>query len=88
MSLILPTIYEYSICMSGHTPMYNGAPEHKKLSGSVSLVLEPMGTAGGTVTVKVTDETPPTVMLLTSGTSDPITFTLYVGETFKMMLAR
>ena len=57
-------------------PMYDSAAEHEKLSGSVSLVIEPTGTDGGVVTVKVTDES------LTSdapinGKSDPITFTLY-----------
>ena len=55
-------------------PSYDSAAEHQKLSGSVSLVLEPTGVAGDVVTVKVTDDTedadaptkPP-----------PITFTLY-----------
>ena len=56
--------------------MYNGAAEHEKLSGSVTLVLEPTGTVGGVVTVKVTDETP-TTDAPTNGKSDPITFTLY-----------
>ena len=55
---------------------YNGAAEHEKLSGSVSLVLEPTGTDGDVITVTVTDETP-TNDAPTNGTSDPITFTLY-----------
>ena len=42
--------------MSAHTRMYDSVAEHEKLSGSVSLVIEPTGTAGGVVTVKVTDE--------------------------------
>ena len=56
--------------------MYNGAAEHEKLSGSVSLVLEPTGTNGGVVEVTVTDETP-TSDAPTNGKSNPITFTLY-----------
>ena len=56
--------------------MYNGASEHEKLSGSVSLVLEPTGTDGDVITVTVTDETP-TNDAPANGKSDPITFTLY-----------
>ena len=55
---------------------YNTAAEHQKLSGGVTLVLEPTGVDGGVVTVKVTDETPNTDAP-TGGKSDPITFTLY-----------
>ena len=55
---------------------YNTAPDHQKLSGSVTLVLEPTGTDGGTVTVKVTDDTA-TGDFPTNGKSNPITFTLY-----------
>ena len=55
---------------------YNTAAEHQKLSGSVTLVLEPTGVAGGVVTVKVTDETPESDAP-TNGKSPPITFTLY-----------
>ena len=57
-------------------PMYDAAAEHQKLSGSVTLVLEPTGTDGGVVTVKVTDESP-TSDAPANGKSDPITFTLY-----------
>ena len=56
--------------------IYNTAAEHQKLSGSVTLVLQPTGVAGGVVTVKVTDETPDTDVP-TNGKSSPITFTLY-----------
>ena len=55
---------------------YNTAAAHEKLSGSVTLTLEPT-TAQGKVTIKVTDETP-TTDAPTNGKSDPITFTLYV----------
>ena len=57
-------------------PMYDSVAEHEKLSGSVSLVIEPTGTAGGVVTVEVTDESP-TSDAPANGRSDPITFTLY-----------
>ena len=55
---------------------YDSAADHKKLSGGVTLVLEPTG-AAGTVTVKITDETPD-ADAPTNGKADPITFTLYV----------
>ena len=55
---------------------YNTAAEHQKLSGSVTLVLEPTNVNGGIITVKVTDETP-SEDAPTHGKSPPITFTLY-----------
>ena len=57
-------------------PLYDSAAEHEKLSGSVSLVIEPIGTDGGVITVKVTDNTAANDFPA-GGTSNPITFTLY-----------
>ena len=57
-------------------PSYEGAADHEKLSGSVTLVLQPTG--AGVVTIRVDDETPDTTDAPTNGKSDPITFTLYV----------
>ena len=52
--------------------------EHQKLSGSVTLVLEPTGTVGGVVTVVVTDNSDGgDVRGGVSGKTSPITFTLY-----------
>ena len=71
----IPAVTDLNMYERSHAS-YNGAAEHEKLSGSVSLVIEPTGTVGGVVTVTVTDETP-TSDAPDNGKSPPITFTLY-----------
>ena len=73
--LIFPPM-TISICMSAHIRVMTQPRNIEKLSGSVTLVLEPTGTDGDVVTVKVTDATLDSDAP-TNGKSDPITFTLY-----------
>ena len=57
---------------------YDGAADHEKFSGRVSLRLEPTDSPG-VVTITVTDTTD-TPDAPTTGKSDPITFTIYVVD--------